>query len=120
MSSLVIVESPTKARTLSRFLGKDYHIEATMGHVRDLPEKKLGIEIRIQNSDIGIQKDDEKLKLKNLPEKFAIELSNNRAIEYQFIPQYQVISARKTRVAELKKLAQENSPVILATDPDRE
>ncbi|MBI2612081.1 type I DNA topoisomerase [Candidatus Gottesmanbacteria bacterium] len=45
MSNLVIVESPTKARTLSRFLGDGYHISATMGHVRDLPENKLGIEI---------------------------------------------------------------------------
>lgn len=41
---LVIVESPTKAKTLSRFLGKDYQILASMGHVRDLPKKKLGVE----------------------------------------------------------------------------
>jgi len=43
--NLVIVESPTKARTLARFLGQDYVIEATMGHVRDLPQKKMGIKI---------------------------------------------------------------------------
>src|SRR3989338_5557450 len=41
---LVIVESPTKARTLSRFLGDDYQIEASMGHVRDLPKSKLGVD----------------------------------------------------------------------------
>src|SRR3989338_2116418 len=45
MKNLVIVESPTKARTLSRFLGPDFQIEATMGHIRDLPEKKLGIDV---------------------------------------------------------------------------
>ena len=39
------MESPTKARTLAKFLGAGYKIEATMGHIRDLPEKKLGIEI---------------------------------------------------------------------------
>ena len=42
--NLVIVESPTKARTLSRFLGNKYRIEASMGHVRDLPKAKLGVD----------------------------------------------------------------------------
>ncbi|TSC53945.1 MAG: DNA topoisomerase I, partial [Microgenomates group bacterium LiPW_31] len=41
--NLIIVESPTKARTLSQFLGKDYRITSTMGHIRDLPERKFGI-----------------------------------------------------------------------------
>src|SRR4030043_1203173 len=43
--NLVIVESPTKARTLSRFLGSDYKIEASMGHLRDLPKAKLGVDV---------------------------------------------------------------------------
>ncbi|MBI4990889.1 type I DNA topoisomerase, partial [Candidatus Gottesmanbacteria bacterium] len=90
MSNLIIVESPTKAKTLSKFLGSDYRIEATMGHIRDLPEKKLGIEIRIKKE------------------------------KYDFIPQYQIIPSRKQRVTELKKLAEGSSSVILATDPDRE
>lgn len=42
---LIIVESPTKAKTLSRFLGSDYRIEASMGHVRDLPKSSLGVDV---------------------------------------------------------------------------
>ncbi len=43
--NLVIVESPAKAKTISRFLGKDYKVLASMGHVRDLPKSKMGIDI---------------------------------------------------------------------------
>src|SRR3989344_5398951 len=43
--NLVVVESPTKARTISRFLGNGWHITSTMGHVRDLPKSVLGIDI---------------------------------------------------------------------------
>jgi DNA topoisomerase I len=45
MKSLVIVESPTKAKTISKFLGKDYTIKYSMGHVMDLPKSKLGVDI---------------------------------------------------------------------------
>jgi DNA topoisomerase-1 len=45
MKSLVIVESPTKAKTISKFLGKDYDIKFSMGHVMDLPKSKLGIDV---------------------------------------------------------------------------
>src|SRR3989338_5316136 len=45
MSKLVIVESPTKAKTIAKFLGKDYKIESSFGHIRDLPKSKMGIDI---------------------------------------------------------------------------
>lgn len=45
MQNLVIVESPTKARTLSKYLGSKYVVEASMGHVRDLPKSELGIDV---------------------------------------------------------------------------
>ncbi len=45
MSSLVIVESPAKARTIEKYLGKDYEVRASMGHLRDLPKSKLGVDI---------------------------------------------------------------------------
>ena len=43
--SLLVVESPTKMKTLSKFLGKDYVIKATYGHIKDLPKSKLGVDI---------------------------------------------------------------------------
>lgn len=45
MKNLVVVESPTKARTLQKFLGSNYQIEASMGHVRDLPKSELGVDV---------------------------------------------------------------------------
>src|SRR5688500_17149282 len=44
--ALVIVESPAKAKTIGRYLGSDYRVRATIGHLRDLPEKKLGIDLQ--------------------------------------------------------------------------
>ena len=43
--NLVIVESPSKAKTIGKYLGPDYQVKASMGHLRDLPKSKLGIDI---------------------------------------------------------------------------
>ena len=45
MSKLVIVESPAKAKTIGKYLGPDYVVKASMGHVRDLPKKKMSVDI---------------------------------------------------------------------------
>jgi DNA topoisomerase-1 len=48
MKNLVIVESPAKAKTINKILGKDFVVKASMGHVRDLPEKELGVDLEKQ------------------------------------------------------------------------
>src|SRR5258708_1011055 len=45
MTTLVVVESPTKAKALRQYLGRDYVVRASMGHVRDLPHKELGVDL---------------------------------------------------------------------------
>ena len=45
MSNLVIVESPSKAKTVEKYLGPGFKVEASMGHIRDLPKSKLGVDI---------------------------------------------------------------------------
>ncbi|MCB9476142.1 MAG: type I DNA topoisomerase [Deltaproteobacteria bacterium] len=96
---LVIVESPTKARTLSKFLGKDYRIEASMGHVRDLPANAEEIPADIKDkpwSRLGID------------------------IESGFAPVYVIPKGKKKTVTELKKLLKGADELFIATDEDRE
>ena len=94
--TLVIVESPSKAKTIGRFLGSRYKVIASVGHVRDLPKSKLGIV---------------------LPE--DLEKAGNEGKE-AFDPQYINIRGKGDLIKELKKEAKNASKIYLATDPDRE
>jgi len=97
--NLVIVESPTKAKVLKKFLGKEYVVKSSYGHLRDLPQKK---------SELPPAK--QKLSFASL----AIDVENN------FEPLY-VISARgKKRVKELKENFDKETVLWIATDEDRE
>ena len=96
---LVIVESPTKARTVKKFLSKDYIVESCMGHIRDLPKSA-----------------------KDIPEKYKKEKWARIGVnvEKNFEPIYLVPKTKTKVVAQLKKLLKEADELYLATDEDRE
>jgi DNA topoisomerase-1 len=95
---LVIVESPAKARTISRYLGPGYEVESSIGHIRDLPEKASQIPAaeREKYGALGV------------------------AVEDDFEPYYIVDPEKKKVVAGLKKKLAGADELLLATDEDRE
>ncbi|HVS21386.1 MAG TPA: type I DNA topoisomerase, partial [Pyrinomonadaceae bacterium] len=88
--NLVIVESPAKAKTINKYLGKDYLVKASIGHIKDLPSKKLGVDIE-----------------------------HDFEPTYEVIPDTRKRNNKRI-VAELKKAAKEADAIYLAADPDRE
>lgn len=99
MPKLVIVESPTKARTIRNYLPKDYRVEASMGHVRDLPQSASDIPTELKGE-----------KWSNL----GVDVENN------FAPLYIVPKDKKKIVKTLKDALKDADELILATDEDRE
>jgi len=96
---LVIVESPTKAKTIDKFLGKDFKVTSSYGHIRDLPKNAAEI-----------------------PEKVKIEKWTRIGVnvDENFSPLYVIPDAKKKHVAELKRLVKDADELLLATDEDRE
>jgi DNA topoisomerase-1 len=97
--ALVIVESPAKARTISKFLGGKYTVEASIGHIRDLPQGA-----------------------KEIPEEYKGEkwASLGVNVDDNFTPIYVVPSDKKSQVSKLKQLLKDSDELYLATDEDRE
>jgi DNA topoisomerase I len=96
---LVIVESPAKAKTIGRFLGKDYEVVASYGHIRDLPSSADEIPAKVKSESwarLGVD------------------------VEHGYAPVYVVTKESRDRIAELKKLVKDAEEIILATDEDRE
>src|SRR5215213_4914824 len=88
--NLVVVESPAKAKTIGKYLGPDYRVMASIGHIKDLPSKGLGVDV-----------------------------NNNFEPTYEVIPDTKKRNNRKV-VSELKSAAKEAEAIYLAADPDRE
>ena len=96
---LIIVESPAKARTISRFLDDTYTVTSSYGHIRDLPGSAREIPAKVKKepwSRLGVNPDD------------------------GYAPVYVVSSDSRKQVAELKKLMKKADEILLATDEDRE
>jgi DNA topoisomerase-1 len=97
--SLVIVESPAKAKTIAKFLGGGYQVEASIGHIRDLPEGKKAIPAQYKDEDwayLGVN------------------------VEADFEPIYIVPPEKKKQVSHLKDALKQAKALYLATDEDRE
>ena len=97
--SLVIVESPTKARTIAAFLGADVAVESSMGHIRDLPRSAAEIPANAKGEDWA---------------RLGVDVDNG------FEPLYVVPKERKDRVKKLKAMLAGVDELYLATDEDRE
>src|SRR5271169_3737092 len=119
--SLVIVESPAKAKTINKYLGRNYLVKASYGHVMDLPKKTIGILLPGQEN--GKKKKKRKTKAKagaeKAPEKKAPKpvVINAQNI---FEPTYEVIPGKIKVIHDLQKAARGADAIYLAGDPDRE
>ena len=116
--SLVIVESPAKAKTISKYLGSEYIVESSVGHIRDLPKKAAP-----NSKRASIPKDvsaEEKIRLKaindrkRLIRRMGIDPDNGWAADWQIIPEKEKV------IKSLKKAAKGVDHIYLATDLDRE
>ncbi|SDZ35369.1 DNA topoisomerase I [Micromonospora pattaloongensis] len=96
---LVIVESPAKAKTISGYLGPGYVVEASLGHVRDLPRNAADVPAKYKKEPWA---------------RLGVDVDNG------FAALYVVSSDRKQQIAKLTKLAKEVDEIFLATDEDRE
>jgi DNA topoisomerase-1 len=96
---LIIVESPAKARTLTRLLGDEYRVEASIGHVRDLPENASEVPAAIKDKPWG---------------RMGVDVDNG------FRPYYVVARDKTSRIRDLRSAVKDAPEVLLATDPDRE
>jgi DNA topoisomerase I len=116
--SLVIVESPAKAKTINKYLGRNYSVKASYGHVMDLPKKSIGILLPAESN--GKKKSKRKTKAKGkAAEKKPVKLIPVTS-ENIFEPSYEVIPTKLKVIGDLQKAAHTAEAIYLAGDPDRE
>jgi DNA topoisomerase-1 len=120
--ALVIVESPAKAKTINKYLGKNYIVKASIGHVLDLPKKTIGIRLPDEPDEteaapkkkVRAKKGSKKLKVK--PVRKPVTLDDVKIFE----PTLQIINGKLKVINDLRKAANSADAIYLAGDPDRE
>jgi DNA topoisomerase I len=112
--SLVIVESPAKAKTINKYLGRGYTVKASYGHVMDLPKKTIGILLPGEENGKKKSKRKTKAKAKKTPKPVVVTSENI------FEPTYEVIPSKLKVIGDLQKAAHTADAIYLAGDPDRE
>ena len=116
--SLVIVESPAKAKTISKYLGSEYIVESSVGHIRDLPKKAAP-----NSKRASIPKDvspDEKIRLKAINDRNRLIRRMGIDPDNGWIADWQIIPEKEKVIKSLKKAAKGVDHIYLATDLDRE
>ena len=122
--ALVIVESPAKAKTINKYLGKDYVVKSSVGHIRDLPTGKsapVDAKERARQAALTRKMSPEE-KAEHKAAKAKQQLVNRMGVdpEHGWKAQYEILPGKEKVVSELKKLAKGADQIYLATDLDRE
>jgi len=123
--SLVIVESPAKAKTINKYLGKDYIVKSSIGHIRDLPTSGQAKEVDPKErakAAAATRKMSAEAKVEHRERRAKEQLIARMGIdpEHGWKAHYEILPGKEKVVAELRKLAEDADVVYLATDLDRE
>lgn len=118
--SLVIVESPAKAKTINKYLGNSYIVKSSVGHIRDLPTSGSGNGEKAKPVSTKGLSAEEKVKIKQKKERDALVKRMGIDPYHNWKANYQILPDKEKVVSELKSLAKKSDHIYLATDLDRE
>lgn len=118
--SLVIVESPAKAKTINKYLGNSYIVKSSVGHIRDLPTSGSGNGEKAKPVSTKGLSAEEKAKIKQKKERDALVKRMGIDPYHNWKANYQILPDKEKVVSELKSLAKKSDHIYLATDLDRE
>ncbi|SVB28163.1 uncharacterized protein METZ01_LOCUS181017, partial [marine metagenome] len=122
--TLVIVESPAKAKTINRYLGNDFIVKSSVGHIRDLPVSGSGepVDPKARAAEAAKTRKMEPTKKAAYQKKKAHKrLINRMGVDPtdNWRAQYQILPGKEKVVSELRKLSKSADEIYLATDMDR-